>query len=148
MSRVNGPGYCRMFDFSRDSWKQLIDKKYSKSWNTKERSHHLATIDKILNQRIKNNDKHYLEEVNEYEKSKKLKFNEGSKNKASKKQFITIGNKKVPLTKNGLPNKTFLSSFEKETLDSYIREKEKEKEKPKPVYGYFNSLEDLKSFIK
>ena len=71
MGLVNSSRYTRMYDFRRDSWKQLIDKKYSKSWNTPERLPYLNTINEILEERIKNNGRHYLEQVSEYEKLKK-----------------------------------------------------------------------------
>lgn len=147
MGLVNSSRYTRMYDFRRDSWKQLIDKKYSKSWNTPERLPYLNTINEILEERIKNNGRHYLEQVSEYENLKKLKLKESKKNLVEKKDFISLGDKKVPLTKNGLPNKTFLSLVEKEILDSFLSKKE-EKSKPEPIDMSFDSLEDLRTFIK
>jgi hypothetical protein len=48
-----------------------------------------------------------------------------------KKETVSIGGKQVPLTKNGLPNKVYLSKDEREVLESFEKEIKKQKKEVK-----------------
>jgi hypothetical protein len=52
ISAVRAEGYQRLFDFSRDSWKDLIRKLCSKAWE-KDRNPYIGIIEKKLSERIK-----------------------------------------------------------------------------------------------
>jgi hypothetical protein len=52
ISAVRAEGYQRLFDFSRDSWKDLIRKLCSKAWE-KRGNPYIGIIEKKLSERIK-----------------------------------------------------------------------------------------------
>lgn len=45
----------------------------------------------------------------------------------SKTNTVTIGGKEIPLTKNGLPNRVYLSKEAREVVAKYAENKKKEK---------------------
>jgi hypothetical protein len=74
---VRAEGYQRLFDFSRDSWKDLIRKLCSKVWEKEDRIPYIGIIEKKLSERIKKGSCK-LSDVNEIMLNHSKKFVNGN----------------------------------------------------------------------
>jgi len=94
---VKNRTYCRIYDFNRDSWKNLITKLCSPTWRSEEKSKYLPIIEAKLNDRIKKG-RCTQDQVNNFmlqmlnKKSKKIE------NVIVKKDIIESDNENVILT--------------------------------------------------